>query len=142
MDSNKARQKRRKVPVLAAIVIGILILLAILLGNCLGLGKGKDKDKAPLTPPPQPLVSPTGAGDAGPASNADARRQIPTCELFLAKEGLKLNGQLSTIDDAVRACQKSNRAMLRVTGDAITGTYKELVQKFKQAGIKVTEEKW
>lgn len=139
MNSNKPRRKRRKAP-LAALVVALLILLAFLLGDCFGLGKGDGDGDGEV--PPQALMPPVDASDAGAPPTADAQPQVPRCELFLAKEGLQLNGRPSTIEDAARACKDSERAILRVTGDAITGTYKQLVQTFKDADIPIAEEKW
>lgn len=143
MTRNDTKSKRRKKPLMAAALIGLLILLGLLLRSCFGLGPGTDEAEQPPPPPPQPIVSGGGERDAGNVTAViDARGARAACELFLAREGLQLNGKPSTIADAVVACRTPGAARLRVTGDARTGTYKELLGTFKESGIPVAEEQW
>ena len=143
MNTNDPRRPRRrqKKSLLALLVIGALLLLAFLLRNCIGLGKGQHDADHPPTPP-NPVATISDTRDAGASANVDAGILHRACDLFLSDKGLQLNGQPSTIAAAVVACRTPGIATLRVTGDALTGTYDELISTFKEAGITIAEEPW
>lgn len=114
------RQVRRKIIVwfvaLAAIVV------AIMYGTCgggwgfgKGSGDGDGKREAVTKPPDEP------------------RR----CAIFVAKEGITVDGTPATRDQVVATCKRANGADVIVAGDARRGDWDDLKAALDAARIEV-----
>lgn len=111
----------------------LLLLVALFLGwrGCLpgqgGGGKGTGKGK--------------GEGMAAMSAGVD-RAPGTSCELRVDPKGISVAGQaVPGPDEAVAACGETRRALLRVTGDATSGTVERLEAALRAKGFTVQREK-
>lgn len=137
MESDDPKPGKRKRPALVALAVAaVLLLLAFLLRNCPGLGLGTGEDETPETTTSRPVPADTRDARAATPADVDARIAPAVCVIKLDAEQLTVDGQVASIEDAVRVCSKVGRVSLEVTGGARTGTYNELVRALTRAGVK------
>jgi hypothetical protein len=113
------RSRRRKLTWF--VVIAALIALAVSYLQCgsgFGLGGGK------------------GKGD-GEGSGTVKAPEPARCTVRVSSEGIFVNGAKTTRDDAVKQCQKTDGAMVTVTGDARQGDWDELRAALEAVGVKI-----
>ena len=140
MSSNDKPRRRGGKRTAVVLVLATALGLGWYLRDCLSLGlgpglgglldPGAGLDEQSGEPPTEPAAPGQPPGDA-PASPP------PPCVLHLDAEGLTLDGQPASIEEAVSACGKPGKARLRATGDARAGTYDELLRALDQAGVSV-----
>ena len=121
------RGRRRKVALLAVLAAAIAAAIVFLqCGKGWGLGGGTGDDKDVGSGSAQGIATPVAA-DAGPQR----------CTLRVAADGIFVDGVKQTRDEAVAACQKTEGAMVTVTGDARQGDWDELRAALQATGVKI-----
>jgi hypothetical protein len=113
------RSRRRKLIWLA--VVAALVALAITYLQCgsgFGLGGGKGK----------------GAGEGSGTVKAP---EPARCTIRVSAEGIFVDGNKTTRDEAVKQCKKTDGAMVTVTGDARQGDWDELRAALEAVGVKI-----
>lgn len=113
------RSRRRKLTGLA--VVGALVALAISYLQCgsgFGLGGGK------------------GKGEGEGISSVKAPEPV-RCTVRVSAEGIFVDGNKTTRDEAVKLCKKTEGAMVTVTGDARQGDWDELRAALEAVGVKI-----
>lgn len=113
------RSRRRKLTWFA--VVAALIALAVSYLQCgsgFGLGGGKGK----------------GAGEGSGTVNSP---EPARCTIRVSAEGIFVNGAKTTRDEAVKQCNKTDGAMVTVTGDARQGDWDELRAALEAVGVKI-----
>ena len=64
---------------------------------------------------------------------------VRRCQLRLDAKGLTMDGDATSIDDAVSACKKAGGAELIATGDAVIGELHRVREALDRAGVEVFE---
>lgn len=115
------RQRRRKLLVwtlIIAIIVAAVMYLRFGRGWGLGTGTGTGSGTGSAVAPP---------GDAGPAR----------CTVRVSAEGITVDGNKVSRDDAVAKCKGTEGAMVTVTGDARQGDWDELRAALQAVGVKI-----
>jgi hypothetical protein len=120
VEIEKRRRRRRLVTLVVILGLAIAAALYLQCGRGWGLGGGKGKGAG------------TGSGSALAPVVGPTR-----CTLRINAEGITLNGAKKTRDEAVAACQKTDGAMVTVTGDAREGDWDELRAGLQAVGVKI-----
>jgi hypothetical protein len=117
------RRKRRRRLLLLAIWVALIVAAALYLrcGRGWGLGGGKGTGAGSGT---QLAATPN---DAGPAR----------CTIRVSADGIFVDGTKRTRDQAVSDCQKTEGAMVTVTGDARQGDWDELRAALQAVGVRI-----
>jgi hypothetical protein len=121
------RQLRRKV-ILYGLLIGTIIFAVLYLRCGLGWGlggSGKGDGDGDGSGSARALVSSTG--DAGPKR----------CAIFIAPEGITVDGVKMTRDEAVAACKATTGADVIVAGDTRRGDWNDLKAALEAANIEI-----
>jgi hypothetical protein len=117
------RKRQRKLLYIAvwatAIVLAILYLRC---GGGFGLGGGKGNGTGKGSGRGIAMLS-----DAGPAR----------CTVRVTSEGITVDGEKKTRDEAVEACKKTEGAMVTVTGDTRQGDWDELRAALQAVGVPI-----
>lgn len=122
-ELDRRRRNRRLIflAVWAALIVAVALYLRC--GRGWGLGGGK------------------GAGEGGGSAQGIAAVPAdagPTrCTLRVSAEGIFVDGAKLTRDEAVAACNKTEGAMVTVTGDARQGDWDELRAALQAVGVKI-----
>ena len=79
--------------------------------------------------------------EAEPAADETrkAAGAVRRCQLRLDAKGLTMNGDETSVDDAVSACKKAGGAELTATGDAVIGELQRVREALDRAGVEVFE---
>ena len=120
LEHRKRRRKLLFISVWAALIV--LAILYLQCGSGFGLGGGKGKGTGTGSG-----VGPSTISDAGPAR----------CTVRVTAEGITVDGMKKTRDEAVEACQKTEGAMVTVTGDARQGDWDELRAALQAVRVKI-----
>jgi len=117
------RQMRRKLFLFAALTGAIIFAVVYLrCGKGWGLGDGKGEGDGP------------GSGK-GLLSTADAGPK--RCAIFIASEGITVDGVKMTRDEAVTACKVTTGADVIVAGDTRRGDWDDLKTALDAAKIEI-----
>jgi hypothetical protein len=116
LEARRRRRRRIFVAVWAA-----LIAVAIYLVRC-GAGWG---------------IGGGGGTSTGKGPGTGSSTQPARCTVRVSAEGIFVDGEKRTRDEAVAACKKTDGAMVTVTGDARQGDWDELRAALQAVGVKI-----
>ncbi len=119
------RRRRRKLivwSVIIAIIVAAILYLGFGRGWGLGTGTGTGSGSGSRVRPAVAIPS-----DAGPAR----------CTVRITAEGITVDGDKLSRDDAVARCKATEGAMVTVTGDARQGDWDELRAALQAVGVKI-----
>ena len=116
------RKRRRRLISLA--VVAALVALAITYLQC-GSGFGLGGGNGP------------GKGEGSGISKSSPDNEPARCTVRVSSEGIFVDGNKTTRDEAVKLCKKTEGAMVTVTGDARQGDWDELRAALEAVGVKI-----
>lgn len=121
------RKRRNRRLIFLAVWAALIVAAAVYLrcGRGWGLGGGKGSGTG------------TGSGSALGIAAVPADAGPKRCSLRVSSEGILVDGAKMTRDEAVAACNKTDGAMVTVTGDARQGDWDELRAALQAVGVKI-----
>ena len=134
MRQRGPKRRYRTFPMLLLLALVALVVGYFRCGDDLGLGGGHggaghdERAGEPARGSDDEVRPVVGGADEKP---------VGRCKLRLDSVGLRLDGDRSTVDDAVTACKKAGGAELTVTGDAMFGERERIRQALDRAGVEV-----
>jgi hypothetical protein len=118
-ELEKRKRRRRAISLVVIAAIVALAITYLQCGSGFGLGGGK------------------GPGKGGEGSGISKSNEPARCTVRVSAEGIFVDGAKTTRDDAVKACKKTDGAMVTVTGDARQGDWDELRAALEAVGVKI-----
>lgn len=118
------RSRRRRKLLVWSVIIAIIVAAILYLGFGRGWGLGTGTGTGSGSGVRSAVAIPT---DAGPAR----------CTVRVGAEGITVDGNKVSRDDAVAACKATEGAMVTVTGDARQGDWDELRAALQAVGVKI-----
>ena len=138
------RPKRRSRPFFLVLLLGAAGALFYYMrcGDGFGLGPGGGGGVGSESRDGERVDKADRTDETAPDTDDSTRKAAGTvrrCQLRLDAKGLTMNGDETSVDDAVSACKKAGGAELVATGDAVIGELQRVREALDRAGVEVFE---